>query len=226
VKGMNRVRLVEELADEPYLVAKVMEITEDDYSGDEVEALTKRLVEQFRKAINMGKGVEITTIMRILSNQTDAVEIVDSVAGLLDMKTADKQELLETFSVKERLNKVLDLITHEISVLDLERMISAKTQKRFEDQMKKAMLREKKRTIEQELGEEDDPDASDDIKEYKGKIKKAKMPELVLEKALKREETRAHVPHNPETGYIRNYLDWDLTCHGTTQVKQQFLSCK
>jgi ATP-dependent Lon protease len=221
VKGMNRVRLVEELADEPYLVAKVMEITEDDYSGDEVEALTKRLVEQFRKAINMGKGVEITTIMRILSNQTDAVEIVDSVAGLLDMKTADKQELLETFSVKERLNKVLDLITHEISVLDLERMISAKTQKRFEDQMKKAMLREKKRTIEQELGEEDDPDASDDIKEYKGKIKKAKMPELVLEKALKELKRLERMsPHNPETGYIRNYLDWltDMPWNNTSET--------
>jgi len=209
VKGLHRVKLVEGLAEEPYMVGKVMEISEENFDGDEVDAMTKRLVDQFRKAINMGKGVEITTIMRILSNQADSVEIVDSVAALLDIKTGDKQVLLETISVSSRLEKVLEIITHEISVLDLERMISVKTQKRFEDQMKKAMLREKKRTIEQELGEEDEPGDGDDIAEYKQKIKKAKMPSNVQEKALK-ELTRLErmSPHNPEGGYIRNYLDW------------------
>lgn len=209
VKGLTRIKLIEGLSDEPYLIGKVLEIQEEDFDGEAVDAMTKRLVELFRKAINMGKGVEITTIMRILSNAADSVEIVDSVAALLDIKTEDKQALLEQISVSARLEKVLEILSHEISVLDLERMISLKTQKRFEDQMKKAMLREKKRTIEQELGEEDDDTDSDDIREYKLKIRKAKMPKTVQDKAMKELGRLERMsPNNPEGGYIRNYLDW------------------
>lgn len=211
VKGQARIKIVETQTDEPYLVARVEEIPEADFEGNDVEAMSKRLVELFRRAVNLGKGVEITTIMRILSQQTDPVEVVDSVAGILDVKPEEKQLLLEELSVKKRLEKVLELINHEVSVLDLERMISVKTQKRFDDQMKKAMLREKKRTIEQELGENDfggeEPD--DDLLEIKTKIRKARMPKVVHEKAVKELKRLSQMnPNNPESGYIRNYLEW------------------
>lgn len=209
VRGLTRVRLEEVLAEEPYLVGKVSEMPEEDYEGEEVKALASRLSELFKKAVNLGKGVEVTTIMRVLSQQTDPIELVDSAASLLELKTKDKQEILETLSVHKRLEKVIDYLSQEINVLDLERTISVKTQRRFEEQMRKAMLREKKRAIEEELGEDNVEGGDDDIAELARKIKKAGMPKAVLAKARKELGRLKNMsPHNPEGGYIRNYLEW------------------
>ena len=211
VRGISRIKLEEVVAFEPFLVARIMEVDETEFEGDEVTALSSKLSDLFKKAINLGKGVEITTLMKILSQQTDPIELVDSASSLLDIKTKLKQKLLDNTSVKERLEKVIEYISHEVNVLDLERIISTKTQKRFEDQMRKAMLREKKRTIEQELGEEDGgmSGEGDEISEYKAKIKKSNMPKSVMAKAKKELKRLSQMSvHNPEGGYIRNYLDW------------------
>lgn len=222
VRGQARVKLEEIVATEPYLVGKVRELEEYDLEGDDVSTLSKKVVEAFRKAINMGKGVEITTIMRILSPQTEPQEVVDSVAAVLDIKVEDKQLLLEELSVRQRLAKVQTYLAQELSVLDIERTISNKTQKRFEDQMRKAVLRERKRTIEQELGEASEEADSDEISELSAKIKKAKMPKVVLEKAMKELKKLSNMnPHNPESGYLRNYLDWltDMPWSKLTKTK-------
>jgi ATP-dependent Lon protease len=209
VRGQTRVTLGEIISEEPYLVGKVSEIAEEDFEGEEVRVLAGKLSELFKKAINLGKGVEITTIMRVLSQQTDPIELVDSAASLLDLKTKEKQKLLEMRSVKSRMEKVIDYLSQEINVLDLEKTISMKTQRRFEDQMRRAMLREKKRTIEEELGEEGPEEGDDDIAELREKIKRAGMPKEVLFKAKKElHRLKSMSPHNPEGGYIRNYLEW------------------
>ncbi len=209
VKGQARVELQDILTSDPYIMGRVREITETETTGSEVEALHKSLNELFKKVVNLGKDVDVTVVMRILSNPRDPVELADSVSSLLDIKTKEKQKLLETFSVKERLKKVLSLMVHEVNVLDLERSISMKTQKRFEDQMRKAMLREKKRTIEAELGEDDENGDGDEITSMRKKIKKAGMPKETKKKALKELKKLTQLSqHNPEGGYIRNYLDW------------------
>ncbi len=209
VRGQARARLAEIIAKEPYLVTRVVDVPEEDVEGDEVVALSRELGDLFKKAVNLGKGVDIPTIMRMLSRQADPVEMADSVSSLLDISPEDKQKLLETFSVKKRLEKVLELLGHEVNVLDLERVISMKTQKRFEDQMKKAMLREKKKTIEEELGEDEDGSLESEVVEYKEKIKKAGMPKDVKKKAIKELKRLGQLSSlNPEGGYIRNYLDW------------------
>jgi ATP-dependent Lon protease len=148
--------------------------------------------------------------MKIISPQTEAVEVVDQLASLLEIKVSEKQSLLETTSLIIRAKKVLGYIAHEVSILELERTISSKTQKRFEDQMRKAMLREKKRTIEEELGEREDGEIdADEAEEFKTKIKEAQMPEDVRKRAEKELKRLILMnPHNPEGAYIRNYLDW------------------
>ena len=209
VRGRARVRLEEIVNSEPYLVAKVIELSETETEGVELTAMANELSELFKKAVNLCKAIDIPTIMRVLSRQVTPVEVVDSVASLLDVKHEDKQKLLEMISVKERTKKVLELLGHEVNVLDLEKVISTKTQKRFEDQMKKAMLREKKRTIEEELGEDSEDTSESEVIEFKEKIKSAKMPKTVRIKALKELKRLSQLsPHNPEGGYIRNYLDW------------------
>lgn len=211
VRGMARVRIEKAVMWEPYLSAEVSELSEDDQKDPEVVALAHQLTEIFKKSVNLGKPVEISVVMKIVSGQVEALELVNSIANILDIKTYEKQKLLENPSLLERLKKTIEYLSHETNILDLEKSISAKTQKRFEDQMRKAMLREKKRTIEEELGEAEGFGVADgdDTSEYKAKIKNAKMPKDVHEKAIKElKRLQQMSPHNPESAYIRNYLDW------------------
>jgi ATP-dependent Lon protease len=210
IKGQARIKLSEVIAHEPYLIAMVEEIPEESPLSDEVKAVSNKLVELFKKAINLGKQAEIMTVMNLVSGQPEPYQVADQIASLLDVKTSEKQKLLETLPMKKRLEKVLSLLAHEVNILELEKTISTKTQQRFEDQMRKAMLRERKRTIEEELGEEEMGDlSSDEVKTYKRKIKEVGMPKDVEEKASKELNRLIQMsPHNPEGGYIRNYLDW------------------
>lgn len=211
VRGQARIKLVDVVQSDPYLIAKVEEIPMVKEEDSEVEALSNKASEEFKKAINLGKQAEIMAVMRLVSGKVEPEELADQIASLLEVKTKKKQELLETLSLKARLKSVLSYLSHEVNVLELEKTISTKTQARFEDQMRKAMLREKKRTIEKELGEIDEEGemSSEEANEYKEKIKKAGMPKDVLEKAEKELKRLIQLsPHNPEGGYIRNYLDW------------------
>ena len=211
IRGQARITLREVLAEEPYLIGKVEEIPEEVTQNPEIGVLSKKLQELFKKSINLGKQAEIMTVMRLVSGNPEPIEISDQIASLLEIKPAEKQKILEETDVRKRLGIVLDYLSKEVNALEVERTISSKTQRRFEDQMKKAMLREKKRTIEEELGEMDEEGeiTSEEFKEYKTKIKEAGMPPDVksrAEKELKRLSEMS--PNNPEGGYIRNYLDW------------------
>ena len=209
VRGQARIKLEEVLSHEPYLLGKIVEIAEEVDESAEVKAVANKLSELFKKAINLGKQAEIMTVMRLISGQVAPVELADQVATLLEVKVAEKQAILEIIPLKKRLQMVLELLAQETNILDIERTISSKTQRRFEDQMRKAMLREKKRTIEEELGEEEGELGSDEMAEYKTKIKEAKMPIEVRKKAEKELKRLTQMsPHNPEGAYIRNYLDW------------------
>src|SRR5258706_453844 len=217
VRGQKRIELLEIISFEPFLIARVREIDDEEVTSSEkveVEALSNKLSELFKKAINIGKQAEIMTVMRLVSGKVDAHELVDQVASLLEITTRKKQELLEIASLTRRLEKVLEYLSHEVNVLELERTISDKTQKRFEDQMRKAMLREKKRTIEEELGENEFEGGmgnapQEELTLYKKKIKESGMPKDVADKATRELKRLSQMgAHNPESGYLRNFLDW------------------
>lgn len=210
VRGQTRVKLADVVATAPHLVGEVEEMTEISEESTQIKALAKKTEELFKKAINLGKQAEIMTVMKLVSGNVEPVELADQVASLLEIKVQKKQEVLEMTSLIRRLEKVHEYLAHEVNILELERAISTKTQKRFEDQMRRAMLKEKKKTIEEELGEGDEGDLStEEMSEYKRKIKVAGMPKQVLEKANKELKRLSQLsPHNPEGGYIRNYLDW------------------
>ncbi|MEK7550840.1 MAG: endopeptidase La [Patescibacteria group bacterium] len=213
VRGQARIKLKEVTAHEPHLVGLVEEMDDKVQDSPDIKIFVKKLQELFKKAISLGKPVEITTVMKLIGGSVDTPELVDQIAGILEINVPEKQKLLEEVDFKKRIEKVLDLLTKEVNGLDVDRTISVKTQKRFEDQMKRNMLREKKRTIEQELGELNSDDSefgsSEEVKEYKAKIKAAEMPDEVKQKAEKELKKFAQMsPHNPESGYVRNYLDW------------------
>ncbi|MBI3289851.1 endopeptidase La [Candidatus Microgenomates bacterium] len=207
-QGVAKVRLIEVEQEEPYLAGEVEEIPVILSSSDRELALVNQIIELFRKAINLGKPLEPTQmVMRIVSGTlTNPVEAVNQIASLLEIRTTEKQMLLEEKDFIKMVEKVHEYLSGEINILELERSIAAKTEKRFQEQMRKAMLRERKRTIEEELGEEED---GDEITELRKKIEAAGMPKDVEDKARKELDRLMQMsPHNPEGGYLRNYLDW------------------
>ena len=209
VKGLMRVQIKEIVSSEPFFVARIVEIPEILEESNEMRALTKHLAEQVQKAFNLGKTIDISLLMRIMSG-IPQIDLADETAAILEIKNPDKQKLLETFSVKERLKMVASHLSYEIKILELERAIDSKTQAKFDKGMKEAVLRERKKTIEKELGAiSGDEEEEKEIRELKEKIKRAGMPELVLNKANEElERVKKMSPMKPECGYLRSYLDW------------------
>lgn len=206
VKGLVRVQLRSLESLTPFLVAQVLEIPEVIEDSPEIRALTNNLIKNFQKTINLGKSVDVMSVMQLLG-ENDPAQLADQVAYTLELKTEEKQKLLETLSVKERLLGVSELLSRERKILELERTIASKTQKKFDRTMREAILRERKKTIEEELGKFGEED--EEIRELRQKITKAKMPKLVAKKANKELKRLSGMnPNHPEFGYIRSYLDW------------------
>lgn len=206
VKGISRVRIQSIETSEPFLMGKVTEISEIIEKSDEMVALCNHVTSQFKRAVSdLGKPVDFPIFMKLMGG-VDAIELADQVASSLDISTSEKQDLLETFDVRARLERVSEKLDHEIKILELEKKIANKTKKKLDKTMQKAILRERMKTIEKELGEKRE---NREIKEFKKKIKKAKMPAQVQKKAEKEVEQLAKMhDYNPQASYIRTYLDW------------------
>jgi len=223
IKGLSRVRIIEFMDDSPYLMARVEEITEEISDSPEIKALTNHLVSEFKRAINLGKFVDFLVFMNVMSENTPS-QLADLVASVLDLKPVERQELLEETDVRKRLEKIVEILSREIKILELEKKIASKTQERFEKGAREVMLRERLKTIEKELGESDE---DSETKELMDKLKKAKMPKDIEEKARKEITKLSQMNQfNPEAGYIRNYLDWllelpwSVVSKNTVNIKQ------
>src|SRR3990167_9333585 len=204
VRGLARAKIVSYDERSGYLLAKVEEIDEKIEETAEIKALSNHLIAEFKKALSLGKQADFLVFMNIMSEVTPG-ELADQIASTLDIKGSERQEILETIDIKKRLEKVLDILSREVKVLELERKISSRTQEQFEKSAKEAILRERIKTIEKELG---DSEENGEIKELLLKIKEAGMPRDVEEKARKElKKLSQTTPYNPEAGYIRNYLE-------------------
>ncbi|MBI2421040.1 MAG: endopeptidase La [Candidatus Levybacteria bacterium] len=190
VRGLNRVKITGFHENDSFLLGHVKEIEEIDKETAEVKALCNHLTNEFRRAMNLGKAVDFLVFMNIMSDNTPS-QLADLISSVLDVKPTQRQDLLETIDVKE---------------MELERRIASKTQERFEKGAREVMLRERLKTIEKELGESEE---DNEIRELLTKIKEAKMPEEIEEKARKEVKKLSQMTQfNPEAGYIRNYLEW------------------
>lgn len=205
VKGITRCEILSFESTDPYFLAKVIEVPDDIIESDEITALVNHITGELKKAVNIGKSVDFLSFMNIMSGLS-ASEFSNHVAAILDIKPTEKQLLLETRNVKDRLVRIAEYLTHEVKILEIERKIASKTQEKFDKSVKEAVLRERLKTIEKELGEEGE---TKEIKELSDKIKKALMPVEVDEKARKELKRLAQMSsYNPEASYIRTYLDW------------------
>lgn len=206
VRGINRIKILSFEESDNYLNAKVVELPDEPASGEEVTALCNHIINQLRYAVNLGKNVDFLAFMNIMSKNEPA-SLANQVAAILDIKSVEKQKLLETVNVQKRLELVSGYITKETKVLELEKKIASKSQEHFNKSVRDTILRERLKTIEKELGEESEENR--EVKELLEKIKKAKMPEEVDAKARKELKKLSQMSsYNPEASYLRNYIDW------------------
>lgn len=205
VRGLSKVDILSYEATEPFFVAKVLEREDRIEENDEVKALTRHLTNELRRAVNLGKSMDFLSFMNIMSG-VNSLQLSHQVAGVLDIKPSERQELLELSSVRERIEKEITYLSHEVKILELERKIASKTQEKFDKNVREQVLRERMKTIEKELGEEGE---NKEVKELSDKIKKAGMPPDVRQKAEKELSRLAQMSqYNPEASYVRTYLDW------------------
>ncbi|OGJ38395.1 MAG: endopeptidase La [Candidatus Pacebacteria bacterium RIFOXYB1_FULL_39_46] len=205
VKGLERVKIDTFTQVKPYFSAKVSSLKDLEIEDSETKALTNHLQKSFRKTVQLGKPVEFLNFMKLLGGVKPG-ELADQVASTLSVATAIKQEILETLNIKERLRLVVKHLTHETKVMEIEKDVVHKTQEEFDKHMREGVLRERLRTIQKELGElEDEEEVASN---YVKKLKKLKVSDEIKEKISKEiKRLKQMSPNNPESGYIRSWID-------------------
>jgi ATP-dependent Lon protease len=205
-RGTRRFRVIEFLPGFPFLVARVEEIGVNEVMTTEIEVRVALLKERAREAIQLLPNIP-GEVAAAIDNLTSASELADFIAGLIDAKPAEKQDVLETIDVKERLDKVLTMLAQRIQVLRLSKEISEQTQQSLSSQQREHLLREQLRQIQKELGEGDEKSA--EIAELRAAIEKAGMPKEAEEQARKELKRLERMPEAAaEYAMIRAYLEW------------------
>ncbi len=208
VHAITRVRITSFHTLDQYTEVQIEPVPDIVPNTPEVAALAKVLTNEFRKAVNMGKSVEFLNFMKLMGG-VNASELADQVASTLDIETKAKQALLEKRNVVERLKIVLEKIQEEMKILEIEKNITSKTQKKFDKHARENILRERMRVIQRELGDVSDEDQEEqELDSLKKTIQHMKAPLEVKKKALKELRRLMQMPDmSSESGYIRTWLD-------------------
>ncbi len=174
----------------------------------ELEALARAVVTQFEQYVKLNKKVPPEVLVS-LSQIDDPSKLADTVAAHLSLKISDKQELLETHSLVERLERLYGFMESEISVLQVEKRIRSRVKRQMEKTQREYYLNEQMKAIQKELGELED--GRDEVSEIEERIRKTKLSKEARDKALAEvKKLRSMSPMSAEATVVRNYLDWML----------------
>ncbi|MFZ0607573.1 MAG: endopeptidase La [Xanthobacteraceae bacterium] len=208
VEGAARAQVKKYTDREEYFEAEAEVIA--DSSGDQVEAeaLARSVINEFEGYVKLNKKVS-PEVVDVVQKIEDYTKLADTVASHLAVKIPDKQVILETPSVTERLEKVLGLMESEISVLQVEKRIRTRVKRQMEKTQREYYLNEQMKAIQKELGDED---GKDEVAELEEKIKRIKLSKEAREKAQHEiKKLRQMSPMSAEATVVRNYLDWLLS---------------
>jgi ATP-dependent Lon protease len=206
VQGEERITVLDFASREPFLVARIECHKEPTVFDNEIEARGLNLREKAMEAVQLLPQApgELTNAIRAIES---IPALADMIASFMDLKISDKQELLATFDLKARLDRVLSLLGRRIEVLKVSRDIDEKTREAFDDRQKEAVLRERLHQIQKELGETDGSKA--ELAELKAQVKDAGMPPEAEEQALRELNRLERMPEQAaEYSMTRTYLEW------------------
>jgi len=206
VEGGQRASITKFAENEDFFQAYAELINEKPGEAQELEALSRAVVSQFEQYIKLNKKIPPEVLVSI--NQIDeAGKLADTVASHLALKIPEKQQLLETATVGERLERVYAFMEGEIGVLQVEKRIRNRVKRQMEKTQREYYLNEQLKAIQKELGESED--GRDEVAELEERINKTRLSKDAREKALAElKKLRSMSPMSAEATVVRNYLDW------------------
>jgi len=206
VEGIQRGHIETYVDHEDFSEVEVRMIEERQEATVEEQALMRNLLEQFEQYIQLSKKISQETFASV----ADIIEpgrLADIIASHLPLKMVQKQEILETISVSDRLGQIMNVLNNEKEVLGLEKKIGQRVKKSMEKTQKEYYLREQMKAIQKELGDREGKES--ELEELTEKIEKADMPEAIEEKAYKELKRYEKMPSSSaESSVIRNYIEW------------------
>src|SRR5882672_2276676 len=208
VEGAERARVVKYTDRVEYFEAKAVVLADTAGEQVEAEALARSVINEFESYVKLNKKVS-PEVVGVVQQIDDYAKLADTVASHLAVKIPDKQVILETPSVTERLEKVLGLMESEISVLQVEKRIRTRVKRQMDKTQREYFLNEQMKAIQKEMG---DGEGKDELAEIEDKIKRTKLSKEAREKATHElKKLRQMSPMSAESTVVRNYLDWLLS---------------
>ena len=205
-QGTQRFRVLQFLDGYPFAAARVERIEQPEVSDADIEARAHTLKQRAVEILRLLPQVPEDMISAVEGLKSPS-QVADFIAGLADFEAEEKQAILETFDLRSRLDKLLDLLSRRIEVLRLSREIDERTKESINAQTRERLLREQMQTIQKELGEGDERSA--EIAELDKAIAEAKMPEEVEKQTRKELKRLERMPESSgEYSMVRAYLDW------------------
>ena len=209
VEGNARAEINSFIDNPKFFQAHAEVLSEVESDPRELEALARAVVTQFEQYVKLNKKVPPEVLVS-LSQIDDPSKLSDTVAAHLSLKISDKQELLETHSLVERLERLYGFMESEISVLQVEKRIRSRVKRQMEKTQREYYLNEQMKAIQKELGELED--GRDEVSELEERIRKTKLSKEARDKALAEvKKLRSMSPMSAEATVVRNYLDWMLS---------------
>ena len=208
VEGIRRAHIDEIVDSEEYFEAVCMPANDPEPEGEEIEALMRTVVSQFEQYTKLNQKIPPEVMLSV--NRIDKPsKLADTICAHLNIKIADKQQLLETTNIAERMEKVFGHMEGEISVLKVEKRIRSRVKRQMEKTQREYYLNEQMKAIQRELGEGED--GKDELSELEEQIKGTKLTTEAREKAESEyKKLRNMSPMSAEATVVRNYLDWML----------------
>ena len=208
VEGRSRVRITGFLPNDSFFEASAEYLTEEAGDPTEVEALVRNVAAEFERYAKVKKNIP-EEAMAAVSDATEPAKLADLVAGHLGIEVAQKQGLLETLSVAERLEKVYGMMQGEMSVLQVERKIKTRVKSQMERTQREYYLNEQMKAIQKELG--DSEDGQNEVAELEARIHDTKLSKEAREKVdAELKKLKSMSPMSAEATVVRNYMDWIL----------------
>ena len=208
VEGLERAKAGKYSDRTEFFEATATALADVDATSVEAEALSRSVVSDFESYVKLNKKIS-AEVVGVVQQITDFAKLADTVASHLAVKISDRQAILETLSVSQRLEKVMGMMESEISVLQVEKKIRSRVKRQMEKTQREYYLNEQMKAIQKELGDDEGRDELADLEE---KIAKTKLSKEAREKATHElKKLRQMSPMSAEATVVRNYLDWLLS---------------
>ena len=208
VEGKSRARVTRFIKNEGFFQVELEPLTDSEISEAEETAFQRTIIESFEEYAKLNPSIS-KDLLETVSSMTDISQMADTVASHFSFKIADKQSLLETLNLNDRLLFLIELIRMEIEIISVDKSIKTRVKKQMEKTQKNYYLNEQIRAIKKEMGAAEPPN---DFKELQQQIEEKKMSEEAVEKVQHEfKKLKMMAPMSAEATVVRNYIDWMIS---------------